>query len=291
MSQVFLASFALTVFGYGLGARRDEVLSLFRRPRLLVVSMLAMFVVMPAVALALGVYLDFPEPAQVALLVLALSPVPQLLPRTTIASGGRAAYAYGLAFAVAVLSPVIVPALAHLLGRVTGRDYTVPAGTLGAVLVASVLVPLGLGLLVQRLWPGLARRIQEPLVKLANLTLLVALVLLLVTVFPFLLELASLGTLIAMAVFVCAGLAVGHAMAGPEPDQAVVLAIACATRNPGIAIGMGTANYAAESFGATIILYAVFAGIVAKPYVNWHKRRLANAPTGSQPSRTEGSPA
>jgi BASS family bile acid:Na+ symporter len=280
MSQAFLAGFALTVFGYGLSARRDEVLSLFRRPRLLVVSMLAMFVVMPAVALALGVYLDFPKPAQVALLVLALSPVPQLLPRTTIASGGRAAYAYGLAFALAVLSPVIVPAVVHLLGRVTGRQYAVPAGTLGAVLVATVLVPLGLGFFVQHLWPRFARRVQQPLVKLADLTLLVALAMLLVVVFPSVFELATLSTLFAMAVFVAAGLAVGHAMAGPEPDQAVVLAIACATRNPGIAIGLGSANHAAESFGATILLYAVVAGVVAKPYVSWHKRRLTNAAGG-----------
>jgi bile acid:Na+ symporter, BASS family len=66
-------------------------------------------------------------------------------------------------------------------------------------------------------------------------------------------------------------------MAGPEPDHAVVLAIACATRNPGIAIGIAAANFPAEEFGATIILYAVFAGVAAKPYDAWHRRRAATA--------------
>ena len=52
-------------------------------------------------------------------------------------------------------------------------------------------------------------------------------------------------------------------MAGPEPDNSIVLAIACATRNPGIAIGLAAANFPAEQFGATIILYA---------FINWQNR-------------------
>ncbi|HSK27847.1 MAG TPA: hypothetical protein VK894_13135 [Jiangellales bacterium] len=82
----FQLSIAVTVFGFGLGARNEDILYVFRRPRLLVVTLLAMFVVVPVIALALELYLDLPHPARVALVALALSPIPQLLPRTAIES-------------------------------------------------------------------------------------------------------------------------------------------------------------------------------------------------------------
>ena len=43
-------------------------------------------------------------------------------------------------------------------------------------------------------------------------------------------------------------------------------------RNPGLAIGIAAANFPAESFAATIILYAVLVGVVTKPYVTWQQR-------------------
>jgi bile acid:Na+ symporter, BASS family len=47
----------------------------FRSPRLLVFSLLAMFIIMPDVALALDLYFDFPYAARVALVALALTPI------------------------------------------------------------------------------------------------------------------------------------------------------------------------------------------------------------------------
>ncbi|HEX6955558.1 MAG TPA: hypothetical protein VF156_11815, partial [Agromyces sp.] len=90
VSTVIQATVAFTVFGYGLSARPEDLLSVLRRPRALFVSIVAMFVVMPVIALAAHVYLDFPHAAEVALVVIALTPIPALLPRTEIGSGGRA---------------------------------------------------------------------------------------------------------------------------------------------------------------------------------------------------------
>ncbi|EWT02111.1 hypothetical protein N865_07335 [Intrasporangium oryzae NRRL B-24470] len=274
LSITFQVSVAATVFAAGLGATRSDVEYLVRRPRLLLVSLLAMFVVMPVVALAIELYFDFPHAARVALVVIALSPIPQLLPRTTMASGGHLSYSYGLAFAVSALSIVIVPALTQFLGRVMGRPFGVEPGTIATAIVTTVLLPLAAGMIVQRLAPGFAARANEPISRLANLLMLVAIVVLLVLVFPSVLKVATLGTLLAMSLFIAAGLLIGHVLGGPDRDHSIVLAIACANRNPGIAIGIAAANFPKESFAATVILYAVLIGIVTKPYVNWQKRRL-----------------
>jgi bile acid:Na+ symporter, BASS family len=155
----FQVSIMTTVFGFGLSARRADVEYVLRRPRALVLSLLAMFVVMPVVALALELYLDLAHATRVALVVIALSPVPQLLPRTGIASGGRAAYAYGLAFAVSSLSLRLVPALVHFLGRVMSRPFDVPPGAISGVLLPTVLLPLAAGLLVGRTLPRFATHV------------------------------------------------------------------------------------------------------------------------------------
>jgi predicted Na+-dependent transporter len=52
----------LTVFVFGLGATVEDVLHLVRRPRMLVISLVSMFIVMPFIALALAVAFDPPHP-------------------------------------------------------------------------------------------------------------------------------------------------------------------------------------------------------------------------------------
>lgn len=278
ISVAFQVSLFATVFGYGLHADRADVEYVIRRPRLLTVSLLAMFVIMPFIALAMEVYLDFPHAARVGLVVIALSPIPQLLPKNLVTAGGRSSYAFGLAFAVALSSMVITPFMVHFIGRLMNRPFDVEVSAIAATLVPTILVPLALGLLVQRLAPRFAARAAGPMVAGANVLLLVALVALLALVMGSVFEAFTLRSLLAMVVFVLAGLAVGHLVAGPEPDHSVVLAIACANRNPGIAIAIASANFPEESFAPTVIMYALVVGVVTTPYVNWVKRRAAASP-------------
>lgn len=275
---LFPLSIALTAFAYGLIADRADILYVFQRPRLLILSLLAMFVVMPVVALALDLYFDFPHPARIALVVLALTPISAGLATTEIASGGRASYAYGLSFAIATLGVLIVPAMVAFLGDVMGRPFEAPIGTLAPQLLGYIVAPLAVGLVARRLLPRFVLRIRTAVRKIANLALWIALLITLVLLFPSVLQVATLPTLAAMVIFIAAGLAVGHLMGGPDSGHAIVLAIACASRNPGLAIAIAAANFPAQDFVATMVLYGLLVGIVTKPYVRWQaKRREAAA--------------
>jgi BASS family bile acid:Na+ symporter len=273
ISLAFQVSLFATVFGYGLHADRDDLLYLFRRPRLLLLSIVAMFIVMPVVALMMEVYLDFPHAARVGLVVVALSPIPQLLPKDLVSAGGKSSYAFGLALAMAVLSIVISPFLVHFIGRLMNRPFDVGTGTIAGVMVPTVIVPLLLGLAVRRLLPKVAARIASPMVAAANVLLLLALVALLALVMGSVIDVFTLRAFLAMVVFVGVGLAVGHLLGGPDPDDSVVLAIACAKRNPGIAIAIASQVFPEEAFAPTVIMYALVVGVVVTPYVNWVKRR------------------
>ncbi len=59
----------------------------------------------------------------IALVTLALSPLPPLLPRRGEKAGGHVQYALGLVIVLAVLAVPVIAVAAPLLGRVFGRQY------------------------------------------------------------------------------------------------------------------------------------------------------------------------
>jgi bile acid:Na+ symporter, BASS family len=81
-------------------------------------------------------------------------------------------------------------------------------------------------------------------------------------------------TLLAIVVFVVAGLAVGHWLGGPHPDDRTVLALSTATRHPGVAVAIAQVNAPDDHSIAAAVLLAFLVGtIVSVPYVKWRARR------------------
>ena len=81
----------------------------------------------------------------------------------------------------------------------------------------------------------------------------------------------------AVFAFIAAGLAVGHALGGPDRSDAVVLAIACANRNPGLAIGLAASIFPEESFAGTAIIYALVSNVAVTLYTRLQRRRAAES--------------
>ena len=85
------------------------------------------------------------------------------------------------------------------------------------------------------------------------------------------------GHVIAIAAFVAIGLIVGHLLGGPDPRDRVVLALATASRHPGVALAIAAANFPQEKgvMGA-ILLYLVISLIVSVAYLAWRRRALGS---------------
>jgi BASS family bile acid:Na+ symporter len=81
--------------------------------------------------------------------------------------------------------------------------------------------------------------------------------------------------------FTFAGLAVGHLLGGPNADDRSALALATATRHPGVALAI--LNFVAPDDKApavVVVLYLLVGLVAAAPYVAWRKRARANAGAG-----------
>ena len=268
------ASIFMTVFDFGLQATFDDVLYVVRRPSLLVRSLVAMFVIMPVVAVTLAETFTFLESIEIALVALSISPIPPLLPGKEKDAGGDASYGLGLLAIAGALSIVILPLTLQLLGRYFGRPLAMSSGAIARVVLTSVILPLAAGLALRAIAPRLARRIAKPVGVVAKVVLAIGVLGLLAGVLPAALALAGDGTLVALAVFAAAGLIVGQWLGGPRDDERLVLALSTASRHPAIALAVARANFPDEpNLGASIVLYLLVNALVAFPFLAWRKRR------------------
>jgi BASS family bile acid:Na+ symporter len=84
-----------------------------------------MGVVMPVFAIMLAAVFDLRPAVKVALVALALSPVPPILPMKEGRAGGKVTYAIGLLVAAALLAIVLVPLILEIIERLSGRSLYV----------------------------------------------------------------------------------------------------------------------------------------------------------------------
>ena len=267
------ASIVLSVFAIGLVSRVDDTLFLLTRPRLLLRSVLAINVVMPLVAAAMAWGFDLPEAVEVALVALAVSPVPPLLPKKQIKAHGEPSYAIGLLVGAALVAVLFVPIAVELLGLAFRLPVHMSPWPIAKLVLATVLAPLLAGIVVRRLMPGVAARFARPVGLIANVVLALGFLAVLITAWPSIAALLGTGAFWAVAAFVGAGLAVGHLLGGPDPNDRTVLALAAATRHPGVAMAISSANFPGyKEVLPAFLLYVVFGAILAIPYVMWRRR-------------------
>jgi bile acid:Na+ symporter, BASS family len=280
---VIKASVALTVFVLGLQVRRDDLLSLFRQPAKLLRALVAMNVIMPVVAVLLGLALDPPPAVKVALVALSLSPVPPALPRRMLEAGGRSHQAFGLLAAAWVVAALLAPVALAMIGRIFERDvHTSPMQVLQVFLITALL-PLGCGMVVRRLMPTLAPRIAKPISMMASAALLLAFVAIVIIAWPAIVSITGSGALLAFVGFVVIGLAVGHMLGGPEPAGRTALALSTSTRHPGVAMAVASANFPElKLILAAVVVYMIVGMVVSIPYGKWRAKGRRGESTSSE---------
>jgi BASS family bile acid:Na+ symporter len=234
-----------------------------------------MNVMMPLIAVLMVSILRLNPAVEVALVALSMSPVPPLLPRKALHSGGATSYTVGLLAAVSVLSIVAVPLSVWAVGRLFATPVRVSPNAIGALVGPVILLPLAAGFLLRRFATSVAEHTSRLADVAATWLLVIAIIPVFIISWPLVRELLGNGTLLAMLVMCLAGLSIGHYVGGPDPDHRVVLALATAMRHPAVAITIGQAAFPGdETIRAAVLLAVVVVAVTTMPYASWAERHL-----------------
>lgn len=266
-------SLAAVIFVVGLDADVSDLLWLFRRPAQLTKAILAVNVIPPIAAVLIVFLFPLSPVAKAGVLLMAISPMPPLVPGKQLKVGGPRSYAYGLYIALILLAVVIVPLTVAFFSYAYEVELSLPAVSIARNVALTVVAPLALGMLARRLAPTLAAKARPALAVLSNVLVLMAFVPLVIAVWPGIQSLIGNGTLAAMGLVSLIALLAGHLLGGPETANRSALAVASSTRHPGIAMMIANLNHADKAVTAAILAFMLVGIIVAIPYNLWLKRR------------------
>src|SRR5262245_44538735 len=229
-------SIILIVFGFGLNATLAGLAHALRRPGLIARAILAIFVIMPIVAVLMARSFALDGVVKVALVALALSPVPPILPRKEAKAEGNMSLGLALLLVVAVASIGMIPLMLSVIGAIFDRDLGISPGVVTAAVMSSVVVPFVAGLVFRLLMPDVAARLEPGVDRLGKVLLPLVAAPVLIATAPEVWALIHNRSVLAFAIFTAVGLLVGHWLGGPDQNDAVVLGLSTACRHPAIAL-------------------------------------------------------
>jgi BASS family bile acid:Na+ symporter len=271
------------VLAIGMQCTVGDLTWLWRRPRLLLRSVVAMYVLVPLVALAIARLLPLPVEIKAAVLVVAISAGAPLVPRRLMPLRNDA-YVFSLIATSSLLAIVTVPAWLAGLSVAFRVELSVGARDVAWLLGVTFFLPIVLGMGLRAASSGFADRASELLLAVGGVVLLLTGLVLLGLGLPLLAEAGWLGLLV-LGALTGAALAIGHAMGGPDEENRTALAIACATRHIGIAVLVAAAVPGVRT-AVLVVAYVVASTVASIPYVRWRKRfhaaERARAPAGDE---------
>jgi BASS family bile acid:Na+ symporter len=282
-NPILLYFVSLTIFtlmlALGVNHSFEQLTSLWRRPGLLLRSLLAVVFLVPMVVLLLLWVFDLPPAVATGLAVLAAAPGAPLTYKRSQMAGGEPTYTASLQLTLALLAVGITPAILALFRALF--ELLIGGVTLFQVArqVAQVtFLPVMIGLSLQQFAPRLAAVLRKPVRMLANILfiLLLLMLVLLLALVPELRAMLNVGGLptVAILLMVVVSLTIGHLLGGPRRDQRSTLATACIARNVGLALFIAGLSDYGQHFIPTLLTYMILGGLLAVPYAVWSKRQL-----------------
>jgi BASS family bile acid:Na+ symporter len=257
LKLVLLLGVVLLVVGIGTRARLEEPLLLLRRPPLALRALLAMYVLFPAVVLLLVGLLQLRQGVGAVLLGFAVSPVLPPWAKKGTALGARGDYVIGLELLSTAVSLLVVPLMIAMAERLFGVSIDLEPRAMVLVLLATVVLPLTLGIGIARLFPLTAPRLGAVADRLGSVVLLIGAVVLLGVHGPTMLAVIGEGTVLAILLVIVFGLLLGELLGGPDRGIRDALASATVSRHPAIALLLATGAFPQQQTTVigTVLIY------------------------------------
>jgi BASS family bile acid:Na+ symporter len=272
--SICMIAFVLSsMLAMGLGLRVSEIVAPLRNRRLVILSLLANFVVMPFVALALAKLLRLDESMGIGLLLLGMAGGAPFLPTLAQISKGNLAFAVGLMVLLMVITVGYIPIVLPILLP----GVSVNPAQIAKSLVLMMLLPLGGALAVRANLPDIAGKIKPFFGKASSLSLIALMGL--QTLFNVRSVIAVFGTggIFAGVVFLAVGFCCGWALGGSDSSTRTVLGLGTAQRNIAAALVVASQSFEDPNVEVMVVVTAIVGLLTLMPLSRVLGRRVPAA--------------
>ena len=163
----------LVMFGMGLTLNPKDFLMVLKRPREILIGGVAQFTIMPVLAFVLGKLFGLDTALLAGVVLVGTCPGGTASNVMTYLAKGDVALSVGMTSVNTLLAPILTPLITYLFLR-TSVDIDVPVMFFSIIKV--VIFPIGLGLLMTRLWGNLTPKASTylPFISVVAIALIIA---------------------------------------------------------------------------------------------------------------------
>ena len=256
---VFVVSSMLAM---GLSLTVPAIIEPLKNIRLVLLALVINFVAVPFFAWAIQAVMNLDQDIYTGLLLLATAAGAPFLPKLAQVAKGNAAFSVGLMVMLMVVTIIYMPIVLPLfLSGVEINPWDIAKS-----LIVLMLIPLGIGLLMNSRWQQTSKELQGLMSTASSLAILLLLVGAIILQWSAIVSLIGTGGLVAILIFLLLSLAVGYFAGGSDPATRSVMGLGTAQRNVSAAMVVGAQNFSdSPNVLVTVIVGALIGLVVLMP--------------------------
>ena len=269
-STIAMLSFVISsMLAMGAGLSVSQIIQPLRNPRLIALSLLSNFVLMPLCALALSTVLQLDQALGVGLLLLGCAAGAPFLPKLAELAKGNLPFAVGIMVLLMVVTVGYLPIVLPLLLP----GVAVNPAKIAQSLVLLMLLPLGIGLALKSRYEELAARVKPILDGVSNVSLILLIIFITAANIDKVLQVFGTRGILAAFLFIVLGFGIGWLLGGPGEDTRRVLALGTAQRNIAAALVVASQSFSDPRVVVMVIVVAILGLIILMPLARVLARR------------------
>jgi len=251
LTLLFVAARMLYV---GLSVEPAQLAALRRQPSFVARALVANFIIVPALGLAIAAMVWVPPHAALGILLLGvLGGGVDFLSTGDKTDGGRVGVA--LTFMLSLIGGLLSPMI-RLLIQPIGTSLMTSVWALVGLTILVVPVPLVAGLMVRRAAPAAARVTAKAMAVVAVVLFVAAALTTLIVKAPLATDL-GVRAIAAIVVFIAGAAIAGWVVGGPSAEQRALLARATVMRNAGLALLLAIVTFPNTAVDLVVVLFVV----------------------------------
>jgi predicted Na+-dependent transporter len=231
-----------SMLGMGFGLTIPQILEPLKNRRLIILSLVANFVLVPLLALVIVRVIPLSEGIQIGLILVGFAAGAPFLPKLVHVAKGGMAFTAGLMVLLMVVTIAYLPlVLPFVLTGVQVNPWEIAKS-----LIVLMLIPLAIALFIRARYESVATGLVHTMNMAANLSLIAMFIGYFIGYSDVTYGVLGTGGILVSILLVVGAVIIGYLLGGPDKDNKKILALGTGQRNLAAAFAVASSNFAAS---------------------------------------------